>query len=215
MNGYEILSLDDLGAYPRPQDDGPLLMPLRLRLDVQAFGVNAWTAAVGDHVVPRHDEESEHEELYVVVRGRATFTVGERTFDAPAGTLVHVDAGTMREAVAEEPDTVVLVAGATPGKAYEPFGWESVHVAFAEGVAGRLEEGRAVLQAAVEKRGAHWSNSYNIACYEARFGDLDAAFDHLREAIATAPREEIGGYLAGDDDLARLRDDPRWQEVAG
>ncbi|HZQ82348.1 MAG TPA: cupin domain-containing protein [Gaiellaceae bacterium] len=213
--GYEVLSLDDLGAYPRPQKDGPLLMPLRLRLGVQAFGANCWTAPVGSLVVPRHEEDSGHEELYVIVRGRATFTVGEQTFDAPAGTLVHVEAGVLREAVAEEPDTVVLVAGGTPGKAFEAFGWESVQVAFAEGVAGRVEEGRTALNEAIAGRPGHWSNAYNLACYESRFGDLDAAFAQLREALATAPPEEIGGYLEGDDDLARMRDDPRWAEVTG
>jgi len=215
MRGYEIVSLDDLGKYPRPQDDGPLLLPLRLRLDLRAFGANAWTAAVGDHVVPRHEEDSGHEELYVVVRGRATFTVGERTFDAPAGTLVHVEPGTMREAVAEEPDTVVLAVGGTPGEAFEAFGWEDVVVAFGLAGSGRVEEGRTALHDAAARRPESWEHPYNFACYEARFGDLDAAFGYLREAIASAPPEQLRGYLEADDDLARLRDDPRWKEIAG
>jgi mannose-6-phosphate isomerase-like protein (cupin superfamily) len=213
--GYEILSLDDLGAYPRPQDDGPLLMPLRLRLGLKAFGANCWTADVGSHVVPRHEEDSGHEELYVIVRGRATFTVGDETFGAPSGTLVHVPAGATREAIAEEPDTVVLVAGATPGEAFQAFGWEEVVVAFAEGRAGRVEEGRTALHDAAAHRPPSWEHPYNFACYEARFGDVDAAFGYLREAVSGAPSDQIGGYLEGDDDLARLRDDPRWQELAG
>lgn len=51
--------------------------PIRMRLDVQAFGVNAWTAHEADTpVIPEHDEQpSGHEELYLVVAGRATFTV--------------------------------------------------------------------------------------------------------------------------------------------
>lgn len=62
--------------------------PIRMRLDVQAFGVNAWTAHEADTpVIPEHDEQpSGHEELYLVVAGRATFTVEGEEVDAPAGT---------------------------------------------------------------------------------------------------------------------------------
>ncbi len=74
--------------------------PVRERLGATAFGVNAWTAdAVGDEVIESHTEGTAsspgHEELYLVVAGRATFTVGEEEIDAPVGTLVHVEVGTL------------------------------------------------------------------------------------------------------------------------
>ena len=120
MSGYEVLSLDELGSYPDARYEGaPRLIPLRYELGLRAFGANAWTNDVGGHVVPRHSEESGNEELYVVVRGRATFTVNDETLDAPAGTLVHAVSGENREAVAEEPGTIVLAVGATRGQPFD------------------------------------------------------------------------------------------------
>jgi mannose-6-phosphate isomerase-like protein (cupin superfamily) len=82
-------------------------LPLRRELGATGFGVNAYAAAeAGGELIEPHDETSSgaagHEELYVVMSGRATFSVGEETFDAPAGTLVLVPVGTHRAAVAEE-----------------------------------------------------------------------------------------------------------------
>src|SRR5438067_6038712 len=50
--------------------------PVRHRLGVTAFGVNAWTGReVGDRIINEHDESEpgSHEELYVVLAGRARF----------------------------------------------------------------------------------------------------------------------------------------------
>jgi hypothetical protein len=83
-------------------------------------------------VIERHDEAPDdggangHEELYVVLRGRARFTVGGDELDAPAGTLVFVvDPQLTREAVATAPDTAVLTVGAARGVAFEPSPWEA------------------------------------------------------------------------------------------
>src|SRR4051812_105933 len=79
-----------------PLNDGELLWhPLRRELGITAFGVNGFSAtAAGDRVVEDHDElgggAGHHEELYVVVAGRAAFTIDGEEIDAPAGTLVHV-----------------------------------------------------------------------------------------------------------------------------
>jgi quercetin dioxygenase-like cupin family protein len=210
---YLILSLDDLPAYESASHGDARLMPLRNRLGLRAFGANCWTAEAGKQIVPTHEEDSGDEELYVVVRGRARFTVGEQTFDAPAGTLVHVRPETRREAYAEEPGTIVLVAGATPGSAFEPRGWDDTVVAFGEGAAGNVEAGRAVMrELAARAPDDAWWAPYNLACYEARFGDPDAAIDHLRRAVERDP-EQARGYIAHDGDLDALRDDPRLQEL--
>ena len=50
-----------------------------------------------------------HEEVYVVLAGRATFTLDDETLDAPAGTIVFIrDVDVRRHARAEEPGTSVL-----------------------------------------------------------------------------------------------------------
>jgi mannose-6-phosphate isomerase-like protein (cupin superfamily) len=161
VSGYQILSLDELERHPDFRHDGPVLMPLRHRLGLRAFGVNCWTADAGRQIVPRHEEASGNEELYVVVRGRARFTVGDETVDAPAGTLVHVPAATVREAAAEEPDTIVLAAGATPGEAFVAHGWDEVVVAFAKARAGDVEGGREMMQALIERHPGEWPGPYN------------------------------------------------------
>ena len=211
---YEILSLDDLPAYASENHGDARLMPLRRRLGLRAFGANCWTADPGKQIVPTHEEDSGHEELYAVVRGRARFTLGEETFDAPAGMLVHALPGTTREALAEEPGTIVLAVGATRGEAFEPQGWDDVVVAFAEASEGNVDRGRAAMQELAARRPEHWGPEYNLACFEARFGDGDEALEHLRAAAERNP-DEVRRYLPHDSDLDSLRDDPRFQELLG
>ena len=130
MGGWSSLALD---AVPTAEDGpGPAdWKPLRHHLGIRAFGTNAWIATeAGQVLIEEHDEVLEegtggHEELYVVLRGRATFTVDGQAVDAPAGTLVHVaDPRLSREAVAGERGTTVLAIGAEPGKSFEPSDWE-------------------------------------------------------------------------------------------
>jgi hypothetical protein len=100
-------------------------LPVRHRLGIAAFGVNAWVAReAGDLVIEEHTED-EHEELYFVLDGRATFTVGGETVDAPAGTFVHLpDPTVQRKAIGEEAGTTVLAIGATRGRPFEVSAWE-------------------------------------------------------------------------------------------
>jgi hypothetical protein len=213
--GYEILSIDDLDRYPGATDDAPILLALRRRLGFQPFGVNCWVAAVvGGHVIERHYERDGVEELYVVVRGRAAFTLGEETFDAPPGTLVHATPGTLREAFAVDEGTVVLALGATPGEAYEPSPWEDFHVAFAARRAGDVNAARALVADALARHPDAWQGQYNAACFEALEAETDAAFTHLRRAVELGPAD-TRDFALGDDDFAGLRDDPRWTELVG
>jgi hypothetical protein len=212
--GYRVLSLDDLERLT--STDGTLtLLPLRRTLGFQPFGVNGWLGAEpGDQVIERHREQNGDEELYVVVRGRARFTLGEETFDAPAGTLVHATPGTLREATAAEGDTVVLAVGAKQGRAWEPAPWEDFYVAFAHRAAGRVDEGRALVADTLARHPGTWQGPYNAACFEALVGDDDAAFAHLRVAFDRAPAV-IAKYAPDDGDLTRLQSDPRWRELFG
>ena len=78
-------------------------------------------------MIKRHtEEESGQEELYIVLSGRATFTVGGDDVEAPAGTLVYIrDPKAERVGIAKQDGTVVLSLGATAGTAYEPSGWDT------------------------------------------------------------------------------------------
>src|SRR5262249_35134379 len=65
---------------------------------------------------PTESEEGlGHEEVYVVLRGRATFTLDDEVIDVPAGTFLLIDdPSVFRRAVAAEPNTAVLALGGPP-----------------------------------------------------------------------------------------------------
>ena len=207
--GYRVLSLDELEP---AEHRGSNLLPIRHTLGFRPAGINAWAAGPGGQLIPPHEEDSGNEELYVVVRGRARFTVGEETADAPAGTLVFVGAGAWRTAVAEEPGTIVLAVGATVGEPFYAHGWDSVAVADSLRKKGRPDEARAVMQALVDQDPSSWGHWYNAACFDALAGDADAAFAHLRRAFELNERE-VREYMGHDTDLDSIRDDPRFAEL--
>jgi len=190
--GYEILSIDDLEQYPSTAGT-QILMPLRRRLGFRPFGVNAWLGqAVDDHVIERHREPDGPEELYVVLRGRATFTLDEETFEAPAGTLVHAPPGTLREATALEAGTVVLAVGAKAGEAFTPSAWEDFAVAFARQRTGDEAGARAALSEGLARDPDNWRGAYNAACFEALAGNREAALEQRRRAVAGGGDEVRG-----------------------
>ena len=51
---------------------------------------------------------------------------------------------------------------------------------------------------------------YNLACYEALDGDLDAALEHLKSAIAVD--EELLELAQSDADFDSIRADPRFPD---
>ena len=101
MPGYQSAHLGELERIPL---DHGVWHPIRRPLAITGFAVNAYSAEAGKPVVEPHDETSAgaggHQELYLVMSGAATFTVGGEVVDAPAGTLIAIDPGVMREAVA-------------------------------------------------------------------------------------------------------------------
>ena len=122
-DGWESVNVGDLDAIPF--GEGLVCHPVRRRLGIRAFGVNAYTSEeTGGQVVEEHDETGSgaggHEELYVVMRGRARFTIDGEVLDAPAGTLVFIsDPKVKRVAISEEEGTLVVAVGGEPGRAYE------------------------------------------------------------------------------------------------
>ena len=84
MSGYVVTHLGELDSIPIAE--GLVWHPVRRPLGIRAFGINAYTAEeVGGHVVERHAEELGHEEVYVVVSGRARFVLGDDEIAAPRG----------------------------------------------------------------------------------------------------------------------------------
>ena len=62
-------------------------------LGLQAFGMNAIVCDPGEEFDIAHDEsETGHQEAYVVVSGRAVFTIGDDRIEAGPGTVVSAPA---------------------------------------------------------------------------------------------------------------------------
>jgi tetratricopeptide (TPR) repeat protein len=208
-----IARIDDLERYQISGQDGLTWRPIRRYFDIKAFGVNAYTAEeAGQRVVEEHHEEGGHEELYVVVSGRASFMVDGEDHDAPAGTLVHCPPGTLRGAVAAEPRTTVLGIGAKPGEVFQPSGWEWVFAGVSLLDQGDEEGARREIQAGIDANPGAWQGPYNLACVEARLGNHDAALEQLERA-AELDREVVAKYAPEDEDFEILKDDDRFREI--
>ena len=116
MSGWQAVRIDELDAIPWP-GAGTTWRPLRAAIGARIVGMGAYTAerAGQDVVEPHRDADGMgHEEVYVVLRGRATFTLDGAELDAPAGTVVRVDPDVHRHAVAAQDATAVLALGGRP-----------------------------------------------------------------------------------------------------
>jgi len=208
--GWQSIRIDEID--PIAVVDGTLLWrPVRRTLDIGAFGMNAYVAPnAGDDVVEEHTEQAlGHEEVYVVLAGRATFSIDGETLDAPAGTIVFVrDPALKRHARAEEPDTTVLAVGGPRDAAYEPSPWEDFFAAERHRAAGDYDAYVAELEEALVRRPDHPGTLYNLACAEALVGRTEDALAHLARALELNP--DLAEHAARDEDLASLRDLAAW-----
>jgi quercetin dioxygenase-like cupin family protein len=91
--------------------------PLNTRLEIRNFGVNAVAMDPGDDADIAHDEaDGGHQEVYVVVSGRAAFKLGDQQVEAGPGDVVAVpDPAETRDYWALEPGTRIVCFGAGPG----------------------------------------------------------------------------------------------------
>ncbi|HEX7310521.1 MAG TPA: cupin domain-containing protein [Gaiellaceae bacterium] len=183
MKGYETAHIDELDVMP--VNNGEFVWrPVRRRFGISGFGSNAYSAEkAGQRVIEEHFERDGHEEMYVVLRGLARFTLGDDELDAGPGTLVFVRPGTRRGAIAAEDDTFVLAVGAKPGVVFEPSLWEDVFAAYSYAEQGKLDQGRELVDQAISRSPDAWQGYYNSACIEARFGDPDRAIAQLKRSL--------------------------------
>lgn len=208
----KVLHLDEVEAVAGP---GTLSwLPIRHSLGIRAFGCNAYVAdEAGKDVVEPHTEDSAlaHEELYVVLRGQATFTIDGESYTARTGTYVFVpDPASHRRAVADEPGTTVLSFGGPP--TFQPSAWEWGFRAAAMQQTDP-ERAREVLE---EGLGVHPESGmlrYGMACAQALEGKTEEALSSLRESIELEPSARE--WARDDSDFDRLRADKRFMSLVG
>jgi hypothetical protein len=205
---YAAARLDEFERLPAFGSHG-VWRPVRHHFGIEGFGINAYTAdQPGDRVIEEHDELSSadsgrHQELYVVLTGRASFVLDGEEIDAPAGTFVFVgEPEVRRSAVAAEPGTTVLAIGAEPGVAFSVSPWEH---RFRAAALGPSDEAFRLLDEAEERAPGTAGVAYDRACLHARAGDRGAALAELKRAIALDP--SALGWAREDPDFASLRGD--------
>jgi mannose-6-phosphate isomerase-like protein (cupin superfamily) len=177
--------------------------PVRTALGTRIVGMSAYTAErVGQEVVEDHVEGRDgrdHDEVYVVLRGRATFRLDEESLDAPAGTFVSVPASVRRQAVAAEPGTTVLALGGP--STFEPAGSDWIERARPH-MRDRPVKARAILEELRAERPDSPGLLFGEALLHASQGDEVAARNSLRAAIDRAP--VVRAHAQGEPLLAPL-----------
>jgi hypothetical protein len=171
-------------------------------------GNRAWiSTAAGDPIINAYDEDSEPaEELFIVINGRAMFTIEGEEVDATTGTLLFTAPGTHRTAIAAEPSTTILVVDGTPGKAYAASGWELWAPLRPLYDNGEYAELSTQLQDLIAEQPHYPMLVYNLACCESLSGRTVEALDHLRRAIGAS--EKFRGDARNDSDFDAIRHDP-------
>jgi quercetin dioxygenase-like cupin family protein len=202
-----VTHVDELDRIELP--DGFVWRPIRRHFDIRAFGVNAYSALeVGGQILEEHAEtELGHEEIYLVLRGRARFTIDGNEHELAAGQLVFVrDPQLRRGAIALEEDTVVLALGGKPGEAHVVSAWEAMFAAVPYSREENWDEAIRIHVEALVERPEHPALLYNLACMEARGGRHLDALLHIQRAVELDPK--WADYAAKDSDFAAIMSEP-------
>jgi len=124
----------------------------------------------------------------------------------PPGVVFLDDPKQQRHAIAKEAGTTVLAIGGEPG-VHTISSWEYIFPSLPARNSGDWDTARAILEEALAERDIP-AIRYHLACVEARAGNADRALEELR--IACEARPDYAPLASEEDDLASLRDDPRF-----
>jgi tetratricopeptide (TPR) repeat protein len=205
---FTVVRLEDVEGYA--EEGRPRWHMLRSTLGISSFGINAWRATEpGQQMIGDHDELGDgaggHEELYLVVSGRATFTVDGETIDAPTGTIVFVrDPAVKRAAMGQSTDTAILVVGGKPGEPFTVSEWETSAEALRYWTTQEWDRAIELLSRRQAEIPESAGVAYNLACAESRGGRPDDAVAHLVRAIELRP--SFAASAQDDPDFAPIRD---------
>ncbi len=201
----QVARLDDIERRGRS-------IPVREHFGIHGFGANAYTPREDGTLINEHTETGQ-EELYVVLDGNATFEVDGETIDAPAGTFVAVPPGVRRKATGEG---TILAIGGTPGEAYQAIDWGEAWPIQSESINAYNEQRYADALGAVRRGLEQFPDqpgfNFNYACFSSLAGEIDdETFSHLHRSVELF--EPFRTQARTDDDLAAVRDDPRFEEA--
>jgi hypothetical protein len=203
---WRVARLDDLERRGR-------FIPVREHLGIHSFGINGIKQGDDGTLINEHDESGGQEEVYVVLDGTATFEIDGETIEAPAGTFVSVEPEARRKATG---DATVLALGGTVGEAYQSLDWGEAWPIQDESMAAygeqRYADAAAAVRRGLEQFPDHPGLNYNYACFATLAGETgDETFERLRRSVELFP--PFRAQAREDDDLAAVRDDPRFEEA--
>jgi mannose-6-phosphate isomerase-like protein (cupin superfamily) len=185
--GWRTVRLDDVEAVSWRGTE-LVWRPVRAALDTRIVGMAAYSAErTGQEVIEDHTESTDgrgHEEVYLVLQGRAMFTLNGETLDASAGTFVVVSPHVRRYAVAAEDQTVVLALGG-PSE-FQPAASEWIERARPH-LRSNPKRARRLLDELRRERPDSAGLHFGEALLAASQGDTTAALSWLREAIDAEP----------------------------
>jgi hypothetical protein len=204
--GWRALQLEEVDSLPWA-DTELEWRPLREALGARIVGMAGFSAGRAEQeLVEGHTEDNGgrgQEEVYIVLDGRARFTLDGEELDAPAGTFVRVDPAVHRRAVAVRPRTSVLALGGPPS--FEPSASEWI-----ERARPHIRSNPALARQIVEELRSARPHSPGIPIAEALLavgaGDTALATRKLGEVLGEEPG--LRTALAQDPDLAPLLDGP-------
>lgn len=210
---YAVAGLEEMELEPAAQAER--WSAIRRHFGIQSFGVNARTSTdVGQTVVPEHDEDGGQEELYVVVTGKATFTIDGEEVAGPSGTLVFVrDPAVTRMAVADEVGTTVLALGAKVGEPFAPSEWELSSPAMRFFESGEHSKAVETLSKVLEKHPDEPIVLYNLACAESMAGLTADAIRHLGLSLSADGSGRFRDLARTDTDFDPIRGEPGFAEL--
>lgn len=200
-------TVDELDAIELPE--GFVWRPIRRRFGIRAFGINAYTPTqAGSQVIEEHTEQAlGHQEIYIVLRGRARFTIDGADHELGPGQMVFLrDPELRRGAVALEPDTVVIALGGRPGKPHVISPWEAMFAAAPAVERGDWDEAIRIHQEALAELPDNAPLLYNLACIESRAGRTLDALLHLERSIELDPN--WAEHARTDPDFDPIRSEP-------
>jgi quercetin dioxygenase-like cupin family protein len=114
---YSIVHVDDLP----PEGPGGAVRFVRRHLGVGAFGVNWFEIPPNMEGHEHNEQESQQEEINIVIRGSGVYRVEGEDIPVRPGTIVRFDPETTRVPIAGSEGMTMIAVGARRGS-YEPRG---------------------------------------------------------------------------------------------